>query len=81
MQARTNDQTPYAEGDLNQDLIDQMLNGGPLDQDPWADDTLRAEIDEATDACVDEPLPPGDSALEGVYANPPALTPHWYRTL
>ncbi|PYO27747.1 MAG: pyruvate dehydrogenase [Gemmatimonadetes bacterium] len=45
------------------------------------DERTKAEIDQATDACVDEPLPPGDSALEGVYANPPALTPHWYRTL
>ncbi len=25
--------------------------------------------------------PPGDSALEGVYANPAVLTPHWYRSL
>ena len=45
------------------------------------DEQTKAEIDQATDACVDEPLPPGDSALEGVYAHPPLLTPHWYRSL
>jgi TPP-dependent pyruvate/acetoin dehydrogenase alpha subunit len=45
------------------------------------DEQTKAEIDQATDACVDEPLPPGDSALEGVYANPAVLTPHWYRSL
>jgi len=45
------------------------------------DEQTKAEIDQATDACVDEPLPPGDSALEGVFAYPPVLTPHWYRSL
>jgi len=45
------------------------------------DGQAKAEIDQATDACVDEPLPPGDSALTGVYADPPALAPHWYRSL
>src|SRR5436189_4983242 len=30
------------------------------------DEGVKAEIDEATDACVDEPLPPPDSALDGV---------------
>ena len=45
------------------------------------DEQTKAEIDQTTDACVDEPLPPGDSALEGVYAHPPVLTPHWYRSL
>ena len=45
------------------------------------DQQTKAEIDQATDACVDDPLPPGASALEGVYANPAVLTPHWYRSL
>ena len=45
------------------------------------DAQTKAEIDQATDACVDEPLPPGDSALEGVYVDPPVLAPHWYRSL
>src|SRR5581483_605919 len=43
------------------------------------DARVRAEVDEATDACVDEPLPPPASALEGVYATPPAAPLHWYR--
>src|SRR5919198_1058538 len=29
------------------------------------DEQTRAEVDQATDACVNEPLPPGDSALVG----------------
>src|SRR3979411_153044 len=54
MPAKTNDQNPFGEGDLNQELIDQMLNGGDLGgtetPDPWADDTLQAEIDAARSA-------------------------------
>ena len=47
MPAKTNEQSPFGEGDLNQELIDQMLNGGPAGADPWADDTLQAEIEAA----------------------------------
>jgi flagellar motor switch protein FliN len=51
MPAKTNNQShsSFGEGDLNQELIDQMLNGGSQSdgQDPWADDTLQAEIDAA----------------------------------
>ena len=51
MPAKTNDQNPFGEGDLNQELIDQMLNGGDssgtVQPDPWVDDTLQAEIDAA----------------------------------
>jgi flagellar motor switch protein FliN len=43
MPANLNNQTPIGNGDLNQDLIDQMLNG----KDLWSDDTLQAEIDAA----------------------------------
>jgi len=42
---------------------------------------VKVEIDQATDACIDEPLPPGESALGGVYADPPAAPRHWYRSL
>ena len=42
---------PSGQGDLNQELIDQMLNGGDLggvaEADPWSEDTLQAEIDVA----------------------------------
>jgi flagellar motor switch protein FliN/FliY len=50
---KSNDQGTFGEGDLNQELIDQMLNGGDLGvavedaPDPWSDDTLQAEIDAA----------------------------------
>ena len=52
MPAKTNEQSSFGEGDLNQELIDQMLNGGSTDQtaDPWADDTLQAEIEAARTA-------------------------------
>jgi TPP-dependent pyruvate/acetoin dehydrogenase alpha subunit len=45
------------------------------------DDRVKMEIDQATDACIGEPLPPGESALGGVYADPPAAPRHWYRSL
>ena len=45
------------------------------------DARVRAEIDAATDACVDEPPPRPESALPGVYADPPAASLHWYRSL
>src|ERR1051326_6670387 len=45
------------------------------------DARVTLEIDQATDACVDEPLPPGDSALGGVYTDPAAAPRHWYRSL
>jgi TPP-dependent pyruvate/acetoin dehydrogenase alpha subunit len=45
------------------------------------DAAARTEIDRATDACVDEPLPVGASALGGVYADPLAAPRHWYRSL
>jgi TPP-dependent pyruvate/acetoin dehydrogenase alpha subunit len=45
------------------------------------DARVRAEIDAATDACVDEPPPVPESALPGVYVDPPAAPLHWYRSL
>jgi flagellar motor switch protein FliN/FliY len=53
MPAKTkkDEQNPLGDGaDLNQELIDQMLNGGDLGGaavDPWSDDALQAEIDAA----------------------------------
>ncbi len=62
MSVKTNDQNLFAEGgDLSQELIDQMLNGGDLggnSVDPWSDDALQAEIDAARAAAgVMEPSP------------------------
>jgi len=51
---KTDDQNLFGDGELSQELIDQMLNGGTDDADvnktsadPWADDALQAEIDAA----------------------------------
>lgn len=43
------------------------------------DERVRREIDEATDACLDDPLPEGGEVLRGVYADPPSAERHWYR--
>ncbi|HLQ59934.1 MAG TPA: thiamine pyrophosphate-dependent dehydrogenase E1 component subunit alpha [Gemmatimonadales bacterium] len=45
------------------------------------DDRVRVEVDQATDACVDEPLPPAESALPGVYLDPPAADKLWFKVL
>jgi flagellar motor switch protein FliN/FliY len=48
MPANNDDQNPFGEGDLNQELIDQMLNGSVEQQgNPWSDQTLQAEIEAA----------------------------------
>jgi hypothetical protein len=47
MPAKANEQNPFGEGDLNQELIDQMLNGGSGDQDQWSNSALQTEIDAA----------------------------------
>jgi flagellar motor switch protein FliN/FliY len=73
MPARTNDQTPFGEGDLNQELLEQMLNGGAVDQaaDGWADQTLQAEIDAALAA----PGAVSDAGLPTPGAERPASGP------
>jgi TPP-dependent pyruvate/acetoin dehydrogenase alpha subunit len=43
------------------------------------DGQVRAAIDQATDACVAEPLPRPDAALPGVYASPAAAERLWFR--
>lgn len=60
-------------------LIDERLvTAGDLS---GIDARVRSEVDEATDACVDEPLPDAESALPGVYLDPPAADRLWYRGL
>ncbi len=49
---KTDEQNSFSDGELSQELIDQMLNGEGVDAaepsaDPWADDALQAEIDAA----------------------------------
>ncbi|HEX6630042.1 MAG TPA: thiamine pyrophosphate-dependent dehydrogenase E1 component subunit alpha [Gemmatimonadaceae bacterium] len=43
------------------------------------DARVTAEIDAATDLAEASPLPEPEDALVGVYAEPPAAEPHWYR--
>src|SRR6266498_1371078 len=45
------------------------------------DDRVRVEVDQATDACVDEPLPDAETALPGVYVDPPAADKLWFKVL
>src|SRR5437868_347198 len=45
------------------------------------DGRVRVEVDQATDACVNEPLPPAESALPGVYVEPAAADALWFKSL
>src|SRR6266850_733708 len=45
------------------------------------DDRARVEVDQATDACVNEPLPEAETALPGVYVDPPAADKLWFKVL
>ena len=45
------------------------------------DQRVRDEVDRATDACVDEPLPAAETALPGVYADPAAAPTLWFKAL
>jgi flagellar motor switch protein FliN/FliY len=90
MPSKTKDQNAQSkggDGDLNQELINQMLNGGTqpeeIEADPWSDDAVQAEIDAArlaagvmTEARSDGPtqMPPfaGNAAVNP--GNGPAPT-------
>jgi TPP-dependent pyruvate/acetoin dehydrogenase alpha subunit len=45
------------------------------------DRAVKDEVDQATDDCVNEPLPAPESALPGVYAHPAAAERLWFRSL
>ncbi|HMA45533.1 MAG TPA: thiamine pyrophosphate-dependent dehydrogenase E1 component subunit alpha, partial [Gemmatimonadales bacterium] len=45
------------------------------------DRAVKDEIDQATDACVNEPLPTPESALPGVTAHPAAAERLWFREI
>jgi pyruvate dehydrogenase E1 component alpha subunit/2-oxoisovalerate dehydrogenase E1 component alpha subunit len=63
-------------------FVRRLLDGGWVTagdlQD--VDERVRGEIDDVTDACVDDPLPPADSALSGVFAAPASASPLWFRS-
>lgn len=67
------------------DPVDRYV--GQLLEQEWAEEQdlkdidadVTEEVDRATDACVNEPLPDAESALPGVYVNPPAAEKLWFR--
>ena len=63
--------------------VKQLLTNDWADEQDLKDidDTVRDEIDQATDACVNEPLPEPESALPGVYANPATAEKLWFKTV
>jgi len=63
--------------------VRQLLDAGWTEEQDLKDidERVRAEVDEATDACIDEALPLPESALPGVYADPPAAERLWFRGL
>ena len=60
-----------------------------LTQSGWAareeleavDTRILGELDAAVAACENEPFPAPESALDGVYADPPRVESEWYRRL
>jgi flagellar motor switch protein FliN len=83
MAAKNNDAISFGEGELSQDLIDAMLNGSgggdtaePVTSaDPWADDTLQAEIDAARTEAGLALEPESDSAVATAPASIPTSIP------
>jgi TPP-dependent pyruvate/acetoin dehydrogenase alpha subunit len=60
-------------------LVDHgWAEAGELDR---VDGDVKDEVDQATDACVNEPLPEPATALPGVYAHPAAAERLWFREL
>jgi flagellar motor switch protein FliN len=71
---KKDDQNLFGDGELSQELIDAMLNGGGAEEqasaDPWADDALQAEIDAAR---AEAGLPTEDSAATS-FPSAPVMT-------
>jgi len=61
--------------------VKQLLENGWVEESDLAevDRAVKDEVDHATDACVNEPLPSGETALSGVFADPVATPRLWYR--
>lgn len=72
-----------SENDPIDRYVKQLLGNGWAEAEDLAeiDEHVREEIDEATDACLNEPLPDGETALGGVYADPPAAEQLWFRSV
>lgn len=71
----------WAKNDPVDRYMKQLLEAGWAEEQDLKDidDDVREEIDQATDACIDEPFPAAESALLGVYAQPAAAESLWYR--
>jgi len=63
--------------------VKQLLDNGWVEEQDLTDidADVRDEVDQATDACVNEPLPEGDTALGAVFAQPAAAERLWYRSI
>jgi len=63
--------------------VARVTSDGWLDATELAetDERVEGELDAAVDACEREPLPAPESALAGVYADPPAVPALWFRRL
>jgi pyruvate dehydrogenase E1 component alpha subunit/2-oxoisovalerate dehydrogenase E1 component alpha subunit len=61
----------------------QLLENGWSEEPELADvdRTVKDEVDQATDACFNDPLPAPQTALPGVYAHPAAAERLWFRLL
>jgi pyruvate dehydrogenase E1 component alpha subunit/2-oxoisovalerate dehydrogenase E1 component alpha subunit len=61
--------------------VQQLLQHAWVEQADLSaiDASVREEVDRATDACAEERLPAPESALPGVYADPPAADALWFR--
>ena len=61
--------------------VQQLVQHDWVEQEDLAaiDASVREEVDRATDACAEERLPAPESALPGVYADPPAADALWFR--
>ncbi len=61
----------------------QLLENGWAEEPELAelDRAVKDEVDQATDACVNDPLPAPQTALPGVYAQPAAAERLWFRML
>jgi pyruvate dehydrogenase E1 component alpha subunit/2-oxoisovalerate dehydrogenase E1 component alpha subunit len=61
----------------------QLLENGWAEEPELADldRNVKDEVDQATDACVNDPLPAPQTALPGVYVHPAAAERLWFRML
>jgi TPP-dependent pyruvate/acetoin dehydrogenase alpha subunit len=90
--AEHDDQRYVPPGELEQwaaenDPIDRYAR--QLLQNEWVEESeltaidaaVGDEVDRATDACADDPLPEPETALPGVTAHPPAAERLWFRSV